>query len=161
MRRSVAWGLPYRRYYAGLATARRTEVAQFSDTCRCGQLSISSAGVLDTASQSPTVGFWIPLATFYPGRICIVLSMFAEQTPIADWDERRRALRDKLIVLGDRRRKLRAEQAKVSTELRRLLPEAVAVHWRVSDLARWAGMTRKAVYDILARERVPSGEETP
>ena len=90
-------------------------------------------------------------------KFCILLSMFTEdqQTRIAEWGERRHELRDRLIVLGDRRRRLRAEQAEVSTELRRLLPEAVAVRWRVSDLARWAGMTRKAVYDILAAvERV-------
>jgi CRP-like cAMP-binding protein len=73
-----------------------------------------------------------------------------QQARIDESGERRRMLRNRLALLGDRRRELRAAHAEVSAELRRLLPQAAAVHLRVSDLARWTGMTRKAVYDILA-----------
>ena len=63
----------------------------------------------------------------------------------------RGVLRTRLIELGERRQALQAEQAQVSAELRVAVRDAAAVGWGVTNLATFAGMTRRAIYDILAR----------
>ena len=80
--------------------------------------------------------------------------------------DRRVGLRDELIAVGDRRRELRSALDEVSVELRRLLPEARDAGWGVTHLAGWTGMTRKAIYDVLAdiesssRDGATSGSPT-
>jgi hypothetical protein len=61
------------------------------------------------------------------------------------------ARRARLIELGERRQALQAEQAQVTAELRDAVRNAAAVGWGVTNLAEFAGMTRRAIYDILGR----------
>jgi uncharacterized protein (UPF0335 family) len=58
----------------------------------------------------------------------------------------------RLAALAERRERLRTEQVRVRSELRRLIPEARASGWGVTHLARVTGMTRRAVYDLLELE---------
>lgn len=63
----------------------------------------------------------------------------------------RGVLRTRLIELGERRQALQAEQAQVSAELRAAVRDAAAVGWGATNLAEFAGMTRRTIYDTLGR----------
>jgi hypothetical protein len=68
-------------------------------------------------------------------------------------------LRRQLLALAERREQLQAEQAKVRTEFSRLISEGRAAGWGVTNLARFSGMTRRAIYDLLDLD--PAHKESP
>jgi hypothetical protein len=59
----------------------------------------------------------------------------------------------RLEKLGERRKQLRDEQAKVTAEMRTLIRQLAADGVGVTALADTAGMTRRAVYDVLGHPR--------
>jgi DNA-binding phage protein len=70
--------------------------------------------------------------------------------------------RERVLALAKRRDELHAEQGRLRAEFIEAIPEAKAAGWRMADIARMAGMTRKAVYDALneALQRSPGSAAT-
>jgi hypothetical protein len=63
----------------------------------------------------------------------------------------RTVCRVRVIELGERRQALQVEQAQVSAELQVAVRDAAALGRGATNLAAFAGMTRRAIDDILGR----------
>jgi DNA-binding phage protein len=63
--------------------------------------------------------------------------------------ERRKKAKQELVQLAQERQELQAALAANRSKLHRALPEAREAGFGVSDLARFTGMTRRAIYDAL------------
>lgn len=58
-------------------------------------------------------------------------------------------VRDQLISLGERRRKIRDEERAVAAELRPVVRRAVEEGVGVTEIATLSGLTRQGVYHLL------------
>ncbi len=62
---------------------------------------------------------------------------------------RRGELREKLLAVADERRELLLRVAENRVEMHTLLREAREAGWGVTNLERFTGLTRRAIYNVL------------